>query len=146
MTSLARTQPLLKQRGERPAHLPDPLCALPAPARPTHAMSSASAMHVLERRLWPRPRQWRQEEKQKSCDDAVDHNQVGGVIGHGVDEQEGADGKEPGPVRGKGTDKKKVARPVGGKGTGKKNGTLISPEGMKPKTESPRASTPRNEF
>ena len=38
--------PRLKQRGERPAHLPDPLCARPAPARPTHAMSSASAMHV----------------------------------------------------------------------------------------------------
>ena len=33
-------------RGERPAHLTDPLCAWPAPARPTHAMSSASAMHV----------------------------------------------------------------------------------------------------
>ena len=31
--------------------------------------------------------------------------------------------EEPGPVRGKGTDKKKVARPVGGKGTGKKNVT-----------------------
>ena len=46
MTSLARTQPLLKQRGERPAHLPDPLCARPAPARPTHAMSSAGAVHV----------------------------------------------------------------------------------------------------
>ena len=43
---LARTQPRLKQRGERPAHLPDPLCARPAPARPTHAMSSASPMHV----------------------------------------------------------------------------------------------------
>ena len=43
---LARAQPRLKQRGERPAHLPDPLCARPAPARPTHAMSSASAMRV----------------------------------------------------------------------------------------------------
>ena len=31
MTSLARTRPLLKQRGERPAHLPDPICARPAP-------------------------------------------------------------------------------------------------------------------
>ena len=43
---LARAQPRLKQRAERPAHLPDPLCARPAPARPTHAMSSASALHV----------------------------------------------------------------------------------------------------
>ena len=35
----------------------------------------------------PRPRQWRQQEEQERHDDAVDHNQVGGVIGHVVDDK-----------------------------------------------------------
>jgi len=80
---------------------------------------------------WRRPRQWRPQEEQAR------HIKSGGVISRVVDEQEGANGKEPPPVRGngtdkmkvaqpvggKGTDKKQVARPVGGKGTGKKNST-----------------------
>ena len=35
--------------------------------------------------------------EQERHDNGVDHNQVGAVIGHVVDEQEWADGKEPGP-------------------------------------------------
>ena len=148
---LARTQPRLKQRGERPAHLPDPLCARPAPARPTHAMSSASAMHVhvhipqdhpspVHVHLCPPDGKWKPPpsgatfgEDYDAASDCTEGSAEQIAIPRAREEQGPVRGskklyprarEEPGPVRGKGTDKKKVARPVGGKGTaaGKKKG------------------------
>ena len=136
---LARTQPRLKQRGDRPAHLPDPLCARPVPARPTHAMSSASAMHVhvhipqdhpyvthvhipqyhpspVHVHLCSPDGKWNPPPSGATFGEdyvsASDHLPTFYCACEGGDKK-----KVAGPVGGKGTDKKKVAKPVGGKGT-----------------------------
>ena len=127
---LARTHPRLKQRGERPAHPPDPFCARPAPARPTHAMSSASAMHVhvhipqdhhpspVHVHLCPPDGKWKPPPSGATFatyDPPSDCTE--GSAEQIVNPRRR---EEPGPVNGKGTDKKKVARPVGGKGMHKR--------------------------
>ena len=125
-------------------YLPDPLCARPAPARPTHAMSSASAMHVhvhipqdntspVHVLLWPPDGKWKPPpsgatfgEDYDAASDCTEGSAEQIAIPRAREEQGPVRGnkklyprarEEPGPVRGKGTDKKKVARPVGGKGT-----------------------------
>ena len=144
---LARAQPRLKQRAERPAHLPDPLCARPAPARPTHAMSSASALHVhvhipqctstcishpVHVLLWPPDGKWKPPpsgatfgEDYDAASDCTEGSAEQIVIPRAREQGPVRRNKklypcareEPGPVCGKGTDKKNVARPVRGKGT-----------------------------
>ena len=124
MTSLARTQPLLKQRGERPAHLPDPLCAWPAPARPTHAMSSASAMHVHVHIPQDRPSS-RVHVHLCLPDSKLEPPPSGATFGedyvhlcHADEEDCHADGQLEDPIRGLVRGNKK--RPVRGKRTDKK--------------------------
>ena len=82
---------------------------------------NTSPVHVL---LWPPDSKWKPP--------PISAASTFIMLDEGSDRTEGSAKQiaiprareEPGPVRGKGTDKKKVARPVGGKGTaaGKKKG------------------------
>ena len=141
---LARSRGSSREASAQRTYLPDPLCARPAPARPTHAMSSASAMHVhvhipqgitspAQVHLWPPDSKWMTPPISAAStfimlDEGSDRTEGSAkqiAIPRAREEQGPVRGNKklyqrkgtPGPVRGKGTDKKKVARPVGGKGT-----------------------------
>ena len=140
---LARSRGSSREASAQRTYLPDPLCARPAPARPTHAMSSASAMHVhvhipqdntspVHVLLWPPDGKWKPPpsgatfgEDYDAASDCTEGSAEQIVIPRAREQGPVRRNKklypcareEPGPVCGKGTDKKNVARPVRGKGT-----------------------------